>query len=102
MSHPRPSSQPATSMHQLVIEGNVQALHEAVSRDPDSVNELNESGLPPLYTAALFRNRRQSISAVARSRGRSFRLCLSRQGDRGRDSAASRSLTWLGQPPGTA
>ena len=49
-------SQPATSMHQLVIEGNLQAMQEAVARDPDSVNELNESGLPPLYTAKLFRN----------------------------------------------
>jgi ankyrin repeat protein len=50
------SSQGAMSMHQLVIEGNMQAMHEAVSRDPDSINELNESGLPPLYTAMLFRN----------------------------------------------
>jgi ankyrin repeat protein len=32
-------------------------MQDAVARDPESVNELNESGLPPLYTAALFRNR---------------------------------------------
>jgi hypothetical protein len=44
-------------MHQLVIEGNVAAMREAVAQDPESVNQLNESGLPPLYTAALFRNR---------------------------------------------
>jgi ankyrin repeat protein len=50
-------SQPARSMHELVTEDNVQTMQEAVARDPDSVNELNESGLPPLYTAALYRNR---------------------------------------------
>lgn len=46
-----------TSMHELVTENNVQPMQEAVARDPESVNELNESGLPPLYTAALYRNR---------------------------------------------
>ena len=50
-------SQSATSMHELVTGDNVQAMQEAVAQDPESVNELNESGLPPLYTAALFRNR---------------------------------------------
>ena len=49
-------SQPATSMHQLVTEDNVQAMQEAVAQDPESVNQPNESGLPPLYTAALYRN----------------------------------------------
>jgi ankyrin repeat protein len=44
-------------MHQLVTGDDVQAMHEAVVRDPESVNQPNESGLPPLYTAALFRNR---------------------------------------------
>jgi ankyrin repeat protein len=44
-------------MHELVTEDNVQAMQEAVARDPESVNQLNESGLPPLYTAALYRNR---------------------------------------------
>jgi hypothetical protein len=29
-------------MHQLVIEGNVEAMREAVAQDPESVNELNE------------------------------------------------------------
>jgi ankyrin repeat protein len=46
------------SMHELVTDDDVQALHDAVAQDPESVNELNESGLPPLYTAALYRNRR--------------------------------------------
>ncbi len=46
-----------TSMHELVTEDNVQAMQEAVAQDPESVNQLNESGLPPLYTAALYRNR---------------------------------------------
>ena len=45
-------------MHQLVIGDNVQAMQEAVAQDPESVNQPNESGLPPLYTAALFRNQR--------------------------------------------
>jgi ankyrin repeat protein len=47
----------AMNMHQFVIEGNVLAMREAVARDPESVNQVNESGLPPLYTTALFRNR---------------------------------------------
>ena len=46
-----------TSMHELVTEDNVQAMQEALAQDPESVNQLNESGLPPLYTAALYRNR---------------------------------------------
>jgi ankyrin repeat protein len=50
-------SQPARSMHELVTADNVQAMQELVARDPQSVNQLNESGLPPLYTAALYRNR---------------------------------------------
>ena len=44
-------------MNQLVIEGNIQAMQEAVAQDPESVNQLNESGLSPLYTAALSHNR---------------------------------------------
>ena len=39
-----------------MIEDNIQAMQAAVAADPESVNEPNESGLPPLYTAALFRN----------------------------------------------
>ena len=35
----------------------MQAMQEAVAQDPESVNEPNESGLSPLYTAALCRNR---------------------------------------------
>ena len=50
-------SQPVTSMHTLVTQDNVQAMQEAAAQDPESVNQLNESGLPPLYTAALYRNR---------------------------------------------
>jgi ankyrin repeat protein len=54
--HVESLSKSATSMHALVTEDNVQALQEAVAQDPDSVNQLNQSGLPPLYTAALYRN----------------------------------------------
>ena len=50
------AAQPATNMHELVMLNNMQAMQETVARDPDSVNQLSESGLPPLYTAALFRN----------------------------------------------
>jgi ankyrin repeat protein len=45
-----------TSMHELVTGDNVQAMLEAVAQDPESVNELSDSGLPPIYTAALYRN----------------------------------------------
>jgi ankyrin repeat protein len=48
--------QVATSIHELVTEDDLQALREAVARDPESVNQLDESGLPPLHTAALYRN----------------------------------------------
>lgn len=44
-------------MHELVTEDNLQAMQEVVARDAESVNQLNESGLPPLYTAALYHNR---------------------------------------------
>jgi hypothetical protein len=53
--HVESLSQPATNMHELVTMDDVQALQEAVAQDPESVNQLNESGLPPLYTAALYR-----------------------------------------------
>jgi ankyrin repeat protein len=43
-------------MHKLVTTENVQAMQAAFAQDPESVNRLNESGLPPLYTAALYRN----------------------------------------------
>lgn len=33
-------------------------MQEAVAHDPESVNQPNKSGLPPLYTAALFHNQR--------------------------------------------
>src|SRR5579864_1228761 len=51
-------SHPAPSMHELVTEENVQAMQAAVAQNPESVNQLNESGLPPLYTAALYRNQK--------------------------------------------
>jgi ankyrin repeat protein len=51
-------AQRAIIMHQLVTGDNVRAMQAAVARDPESVNQPNESGLPPLYTAALFRNQR--------------------------------------------
>ena len=50
-------SRSVTNMHRLVIEGNMQAMQEAVAQDPESVNEPDEFGLSPLYTAALCRNR---------------------------------------------
>jgi ankyrin repeat protein len=59
--HVESLSQRATSMHRLVTGDNVQAMQEAVAQDPESVNQPNESGLPPLYTAALFR-KRQAIN----------------------------------------
>jgi ankyrin repeat protein len=55
--HVESLSQSQVSMHKLVTEHDLQALQEAVAQDPESVNRLNESGLPPLYTAALYRNR---------------------------------------------
>ena len=48
---------PAASMHALVVEGNLQAMQELAAQHPDSVNEPNAAGLPPLYTAAHFGNR---------------------------------------------
>jgi ankyrin repeat protein len=50
-------SRSATNLHRLVIEGNLQAMQEAVAQDPESVNQPNESGLLPLHTAALCHNR---------------------------------------------
>ncbi|OWK38274.1 Ankyrin [Fimbriiglobus ruber] len=56
--HVESLSQPATNMHELAAKDDVQAMHAAVAQDPESVNQLDESRLPPLYTAALYRNRR--------------------------------------------
>ncbi len=50
-------SQPATNMHELATGNNVQAMRKAVAQNQESVNQLNDLGLPPLYTAALYRNR---------------------------------------------
>ena len=46
------------NMHELVTGDDLHAMQEAVDQAPDLVNQLNESGLPPLYTAALYRNTR--------------------------------------------
>jgi ankyrin repeat protein len=62
--HVESLSQRATSMHQLVAGDDVQAMQQAFAQDPESVNQPNESGLPPLYTAALFRNR-QAINFLS-------------------------------------
>ena len=43
-------------MHELVAAGNLRQMEQAILRDPQSVNEPNQSGLPPLYTAALHHN----------------------------------------------
>jgi ankyrin repeat protein len=45
-------------MHELVASDDLQAMEEAVALNPLSVNQLNDAGLPPLYTAALFRNQK--------------------------------------------
>lgn len=50
-------SQRAASIHALVTGNDLHALQEAVAQDPESINRPNESGLPPLYAAALYRNR---------------------------------------------
>jgi len=54
--HVESLSQSQVSMHKLVTEDDLQALQEAAAQDPESVNRLNELGLPPLYTATLYRN----------------------------------------------
>jgi ankyrin repeat protein len=61
--HVESLSHSRTSMHELVTRDDVQALQAAIAQDPQAVNELNESGLPPLYTAALYRNR-QAIDSL--------------------------------------
>jgi ankyrin repeat protein/beta-lactamase regulating signal transducer with metallopeptidase domain len=55
--HPPTLSQENNGMHDLVASGNITAMQKAVAHDPESVNRLDESGLPPLFTAALYRNR---------------------------------------------
>jgi ankyrin repeat protein len=47
---------PVRSMHMLVTGDDEQAMQEAFERDPGSITQLNDAGLPPLYTAALYRN----------------------------------------------
>ncbi len=55
-NHIESLSSPALNMHGLVTEDDLQAMEDAVTRNPQSVNQSNEFGLPPLYTAALYRN----------------------------------------------
>lgn len=42
-------------MHEFIAQNDLPAIREAVKRDPESVDQLNASGWPPLYTAALYR-----------------------------------------------
>ncbi|QDT87672.1 ankyrin repeat domain-containing protein [Gimesia chilikensis] len=44
-------------MHEFIVQNDLQAIREILHRDPQAVDQLNESGLPPLYTAALYRRR---------------------------------------------
>lgn len=49
-------SSTAISLHELVTGDDLQAMEEAVAHSPQLVNQCDESGLPPLYTAARHRN----------------------------------------------
>jgi ankyrin repeat protein len=49
-------SPPQRSMHELVTEDDMQGMQATFAQDAQSVNQPNESGLPPLYTSALYRN----------------------------------------------
>ncbi|WP_298866468.1 ankyrin repeat domain-containing protein [uncultured Gimesia sp.] len=49
---------PNIGLHNYVVEDDLQAMEDAVAQSPHLVDQCNESGLPPLYTAALFRNQR--------------------------------------------
>lgn len=59
-------TQPVTSMHELVTGDNLQAMQDLTARDPESVNRLDESGMTPLYVAALYRNRQAIDFLLAR------------------------------------
>ena len=48
----------ADNMHKVVVENDLEKMQQAVGRDPQVVDQPNEAGLPPLYTAALYRNQR--------------------------------------------
>ncbi len=54
--HVESLSQAVTNIHELVTVNDVQALQNVVAQEPDCVNQLSGSGLPPLYTAALYGN----------------------------------------------
>jgi len=97
-------SRSAMNLHRLVIEGNLQAMQAAVARDPESVNRPDESGHPPLYTAALFSNRQAIHFLVEHGTGQlsissPAHIWAGRPMPRG---CWSETPSWLGQPRGTA
>ncbi|MEO2016253.1 MAG: ankyrin repeat domain-containing protein [Fuerstiella sp.] len=49
-------SSAAINMHELVTGDDLSAMQDAVALDPTSIDQRNESGLPPLYMAALYGN----------------------------------------------
>ena len=92
--HVESLSRPAANMHELVAGNDVAgAMQQAVARDSESVNQLDESGLPPLYTAALYRNPAgDRLSAGASELEIDiFRQRISGKGDRRRHSAEEKS-----------
>lgn len=99
--HVESSSHPVPSMHELVIKNDLQAMQQAVAQDPESVNQLNDSGLPPLYTARLFRNREaiQLLSSMGQSWISSPAPTWTRRPTP--SSCSSEIPTWHGQPPPT-
>lgn len=55
-THVESLSQTALSLHALIAANNLEAVRETLKRNAESANQLNESGLPPLFTAALSHN----------------------------------------------
>lgn len=54
--HAESRSSSRVNMHELVAAGDLEAVKEAIARDPQAINQPNEAGLPPLYTAARCRH----------------------------------------------
>ncbi|MFA8017264.1 ankyrin repeat domain-containing protein [Bremerella cremea] len=52
------SSRPSASanLHQAIIDIDLTALRDTIEAQPDLFYQANDSGLPLLYTAALYRN----------------------------------------------
>lgn len=69
-----------TSMHSAVTLYDSAAVEKAFRQDPDSLNELDKSGNPPLYTAAMYRNT-DAIDFLIRN-GAEVDLCASAYLDR--------------------